>query len=323
MCAYSWRVPWTAGTGDLKILASQDLGSKGKVEGRPIVFRWRWYYHFPRLPVWALVFALLVVVPSNRNVQAWLILIPLAAVVLGAGMFGRLFFLPPVSQESLIVYAASLAGAWAVVWLLANWLKGRPVPITFTLALMIMLAAIGLFAVFQYGVSSPGDALQFAFPMGIAAFGLAASTALAGWSCRHNYQPRGFAARLALWTLCTAFLGLLVVAVPFLLFMVVVAFSMRDSVLQLMFLLIAVPFLAVALAVFLYLSNLPFVLLAAACPLYRERLLGVLQMSVEDGPRPFASTARDGLCYPAVESPFAAEGRRETDGVAQAAAVES
>jgi hypothetical protein len=43
----------------LSIVASQDIGAVGPRDGQPVVFDWRWYHYLPGLPVWIVVFVVL------------------------------------------------------------------------------------------------------------------------------------------------------------------------------------------------------------------------------------------------------------------------
>ena len=78
----SWRVPLSVGNRDLRIVASQDIGSLGPKDGSPTIFHWRWYYNFPLLPCWAILLVLLLAPKANRNRQAYLILIPMGIAIL-------------------------------------------------------------------------------------------------------------------------------------------------------------------------------------------------------------------------------------------------
>ena len=110
-CLSAWA------TAELRIVPSQDLGQLGPRDGPPVVFHWRWWYHVPSLPLWAILLLLLVVPKANRHRQAWLILIPLGLVLLVWRMPATLFSLPDGATETMGFFVVSLVMAWTMVWL--------------------------------------------------------------------------------------------------------------------------------------------------------------------------------------------------------------
>ena len=66
----------TASCGSCRPRTSANFGPR---DGPPVVFHWRWWYHVPTLPLWAIA-VVLVGLKANRHRQAWLILVPLGLV---------------------------------------------------------------------------------------------------------------------------------------------------------------------------------------------------------------------------------------------------
>jgi hypothetical protein len=110
VCSYSWRVPLSTGSDQLRIVASQELGDLGPSQGAPVSFSWRWYYAAPSVGLWVLIVALLVFLKRTRTARAWLGLITVVLAVILWQMEG---FSP------LLI---SLGAAWIVIWLVG----GRP-----------------------------------------------------------------------------------------------------------------------------------------------------------------------------------------------------
>ena len=74
MCSYSWRVPFHV-LGDLRIVASGELGDLGPAEGQAVSFKWNLLYSLSGLVVWSILVVALLARP-NRSTQGWLILVP-------------------------------------------------------------------------------------------------------------------------------------------------------------------------------------------------------------------------------------------------------
>lgn len=231
----------------------------------PLLFHWRWYYHFPSLPLWALILVLLIVPKSNRDRRAWLILIPLVVVLLVWRMPPRLFAMADGTTETLGFYIVSCTMAWSVIWLLGDWLGGRHRKVTLFLGLGIMLA-VGLLSYYgHYGAIEQFASLGFLIPYGIFAFILLAAMVHTGYLCRHKYSRGRFLGWLAVWN-CIAALGLMLV---YDIFMLVMIGQFPWFVLAGLAFMTA--FASVFIGGILYLVNLPFLILAFKSPFYGDR----------------------------------------------------
>ena len=279
MCAYSWRVPLTAGTGDLKVVASHKLGNLGAVESTPILVDWRWYYHVPSLLPWAVIVLLLVSVKENRNPQAWLILVPLVAVAVLGRMIPRLLFLPPSMAEAFGTFLTSLAAAWSAVWLLAHWLSRRRGIAAFLRALAVMLGVGGVSYVGVFGLKFVDILMNVVVSYGICALALLSAMSLSGYCCRKVYRPGRFMAWLFLWVIVVPMMIMPVFGVVA---GVVAAASGSAELPQLLVMLVGMlvgcVFMGGVLGVVLYLVNLPFMLLAVRCPFFRDRFQNAFRL---------------------------------------------
>jgi hypothetical protein len=256
-------VPYSVGDGELRIVASQDLGQLGPPNGPPVVFRWRWYYHVPLLPLWAIMLLLLIVPKTNRHFQAWLILIPLGVVLLVPRMLTTLFAAPDQVAELLTYSVASFAMAWSVVWLVGHWLAFGSRKITLLL-IMVATSAIGVFAAFCRS-GNIANSLSYSISYGVVAVALSLGMMLAGYSCRKKWSPRRYRVWLLLWTVASMMVATACFAAIMLL--IVLREQFAHAAPALLFL---IPISAIY-GVVLYLVNLPFQELAFRCPFYRER----------------------------------------------------
>jgi hypothetical protein len=261
---YSWRVPFLAGDGPLTIVASQESGA-GTCVSKPVTVDWHWYYHAATAPLWALVLLLLVIPAANRNRQAWLILIPLALVMLLWRAPTMLLGMSEGSAQTLGCLIVSGAMAWTVVWLLGHWLGSRFRIANFFLILATMLAvgALSLYCIID-GDDSVMPFVAYAIYYSFAVYCLVSAMMLAGRYCRKRFTPR----RFCLWAL--VWIGVVTVALALSFFFAYVLMAKqyhgftRD--------LIVVPTMAALLAGIVYLCNLPFLILALNNPFYRRRL---------------------------------------------------
>lgn len=261
--------------GPLSIVASQDIGDLGPRDSAPAPIEWRWYYHVPSLGLWGVLVALLVLVKPNRRVQAWLILLPVLAVVLAGSMLARLLSLPPSAAESFGGFLVALAAAWAAVWLLAPWLAARRVAAGIPLALAVMLVVGAVFFVSVCDFGSIGE-LSFWIVVHLAgALALVVATVLAARRCRSGYRPRPFMAWLLLWMLVVPIVGIPVAALLTGLF---TGGGLMEFVAMLIMAVFSSLIGGVMLGMVLYLLNLPFLFLALRNSFYRERFQSALRL---------------------------------------------
>jgi len=291
MCSYSWRVPLTAGHGPLEIVASHDLGELGQVESEPVVLRWRWYYHFPLAILWIPLALLLIGVKENRKWQAWLILMAIFAAMVFWGMLVRLFMMPSFASDPITFLFGAVAMSWAAVWLLGPWLAPHGWFGRLLLALGTMLVMGVLAHCANYGIALPSSSQSFAIGFGAASLALPLAVALSGLCCRRHGRPRIFMGWLFLWTSLGGIVGMLVSSVAATI--VMLPWEGPFQAMGMLVLMIAGSLLGGAFfGIGIYLTNLPFMVLAFRNPLYRERFYRVLSLPAPAIPG--ASPFRDG-----------------------------
>lgn len=265
-------MPYSVGDSELRIVPSQDLGKLGPKEGTPVMFYWRWWYHVPTLPLWAIMLLLLVGLKANRHRQAWLILIPLGLVLVVWRMPAILLSVSDGTTESLGFFVVTGTMAWTMVWLLGHWLGGRHRNVTLLLAFATMLA-VGLLSFLSY-YSHFGELEGLAsssITYGLCVLILLAAMTHTGYLCRKRFSPRRFLG----WLIVSDILVAMGVLLSFAVFGVLVMMLNRPGphfqVEQLVIPVIVAGVGSVFLGGILYLLNLPFLVLAFRCPFYRER----------------------------------------------------
>jgi hypothetical protein len=212
-----------------------------------------------------LIVLLLVVPKANRDRQAWLILIPLALVVLLWRTSTMLFAMSEGSAQTLGCLVISGAIAWTVVWLLGHRLGSRHRVANFFLILGTMLA-VGILSLYCSGEEDDSVMPFVAYAMyyGFAVYCLVAAMMLAGRYCRKRFTPRRFGLWLLVWiSVVTVGLSLLLLFA-----FALITQGFHDFGRGLL----VIPTMAAFLAGLVYLFNLPFLILGLNSPIYRRRL---------------------------------------------------
>ncbi len=271
--------------GNLRIVASGRVDGAGPFEGQPIFFHWPWYWHLPRLGLWALLGLAVAVPKRNRDRRALLIFVPLAILgILWPFVTGRVS-LPSASLDQFNLLFESLVVGIALLWLGADRLRERRgwVRVPLSLGLLVLASLVALVSAGQ----AFADPLVVALPILVAVLGviLLVALALARRMTRGRYVP-------------LAFLGWLAVGSPLLTAASVVLLA---GILKLVvswetmtprFLLVeAVAGLTLGLS--LYVINLPYMLLMFSSPFFRRRFQ--VWLSVESL-LPGQTTSPEGLC---------------------------
>jgi hypothetical protein len=252
--------------GELRIVPTQELGQLGLLQGAPTLFRWHWCYHTATAPLWALILLLLVIPKANRNRQAWLILIPLVAVLALWHTFAVSLGMSAQSAQFLGILIVSGTMAWTAVWLLGHWLGSRYGIVTFFLIHAVMFA-VGALSLYCSGEENSDVMPYFVYAVyySFAVFGLVTAMMLAGRLCRKRFSPIRFGLWLLLW------IGVVPVGTALSIYL---AYSMLAQQRPDRFVagLMAIPTMAAFLGGIVYLINLPFLILGLKNPFYRRRL---------------------------------------------------
>jgi len=257
--------------GELKIVSSADIGELGSQEGTAIVYNWRWYYSIPGLALWVVLLGAIVLVKSNRNPRALLIVLPLLIVNLLWFGFVKLLRFPSSARVLYDPLFVSYTVGVAILWLLAHKLGNRNRFVTFLLALIIMVV-VGLVGLASYGTGvSFDETTLFLMFLVILALVVLIGFVLAARLCQKHYGGLRFTLWLALWTVISSVAAML----TFMAIMLLVE-GRLPSDLTLMLLQVLVVGLVAGLL--LYAINLPFVILALSSPFFRERFYACLRL---------------------------------------------
>ena len=249
-------------------MATADLGGLGANEGPPVFQVWRGMrsnlaaVFFPRAVPWLAVLGLLLFKP-NRCRQAWWVWLPLLAIAglgLGAGKYA--WASDTEMRETFQSMVMALGFGWAGLLLLATsaaWPRrlGRFGCLLFGLSI-VALPGLAFSRNWGQGMFSDLTDLVSGVLLQFLVFGLAAALSLAGWSVRRRFTVPRLLGRCALWLIVVW----LVLAIPCATLNALGRGEALPGVLvtvgmaSLVSLVVALPFLA----------------LAAANSLYRQRL---------------------------------------------------
>ncbi|MHC4085349.1 MAG: hypothetical protein ACYSWZ_02895 [Planctomycetota bacterium] len=248
--------------GELRIVASQDIGELGPKEGKAVIYNWKWYHSVLPLSLFFTLVLILVFVRANRTPRAWLIFVPLLIVNLLWSLLSKILGVGSANMVVFSVLFHSYTVGIASLLLLGHKIANRRRFITFLLALAIMAVA-SLIGVISYGMTDfSNEGLAIIIILGVLALSMLLGFVLSGRRCRNHYSNLRFMLWLALWcvVVCT------VITAVFYSIMFVISGSSVPILILLAFVLIGLVFGLCA-----YVIIVPYMILAFRSPFFRQR----------------------------------------------------
>jgi hypothetical protein len=256
--------------GQLKVVASQDIGELGPKESKAVTYHWKWYYHVSGLLLWVILIVVLVLIKANRNRRAWLILIPLLIVNLLWSMLRQLLHVPSAQGEMFGMMVNSLAVGVAVLWLVGDKIGNRSRLVTFLLALVIM-AGVGVGGGVSYGMADFSEqTLSVLMLLGVLVFSTLLGFVLSGWRCRKRYSGVVFTLWLAIWVTAAAMASMLVLFTS--------AFIIQGVSISTFKVLMVACMVGLICGLCAYIINLPYMILGLRSAFFRERFYACLRL---------------------------------------------
>jgi hypothetical protein len=247
-----------------------DLGGLGAKEGKGVAYSWTSPGLGTVLVPWLGILGLLLL-KANRSPAAWLIWVPLLA-VLPATLVLRpaLDFMPSGMLEAFLEAIVALGLGLGVVWLVGHRLRRQYRILTW----LLLLVVLGGSSLLVYAVGRDWDedwssAAPALLLLGLSVLVVSLALGLAGLCCRGRYRPAPFFAWLVFW-LPAVWLAL---ATPFFLFALMASGGEAPWGQFLVGILVMA---GVNLTVLV-----PFVILSVGHPFYRERLADLLHVRIE------------------------------------------
>jgi hypothetical protein len=141
--------------GDLQIVASADPNGIGRREGEPVVYRWPWYWHLPRLGPWLLLSLAILVPGANRDWRALPVFLPTLVLILSWYPAAALLGFHTISAEEVGFVFESLVFGIALLWLSIDKIAKYRAWMRFAMSLGIFMVVGLVTGVSHDGVFSP------------------------------------------------------------------------------------------------------------------------------------------------------------------------
>ena len=257
-------MPFSAGNGELQIVGCQDIGSLGDAKGPPTFIQWKWYYALPGLVFLVLAVLPLVLAKENLRLRAWAVLVPLLVILVFWNWMNILFGLSTSTSENFGVMIIAIATAWTVFWSLAGRFQSHSKVLNFMAAAVVILVMMS--AVFAAnGMMQASGLISMLIYQFVFSVAWLVSMILSARRCRKTYSPKRFMAWLFLWTM------LIPAGLTFVFSIVSILIFSGASLSILPYFIIGMLISSGMLGIFLYLLNIPFMLLAFNNSIYDER----------------------------------------------------
>lgn len=262
--------------GQLKIVPSADIGQLGPHEGETAGFNWKWYYSAARWIIWLALILAFVAPKANHNIQALWVLVPLGIVNILWCFFMESAHMNSTDALQFGIIFHSMAVAVAVLWLIMHYFKGFGGVIRFLLSFttVVIIAGLGTLA---YSTEISTEMAFFLILFTLMTFTMLIAITLSRRFCGETYRPICF---LLLLVPSILLVGLVTSSAFFLIGYIIFS-SGPNSVLEI---LIFICF-GLFFGLFLYMLNLPFLILGFVHPFFRERFCACLRLK----PVPVAS----------------------------------
>ena len=240
-----------------------DIADLGPNQGAEAGYNWKWYHNTPSLALWLVLAAALILIKANRTPRILLILVPLLIVkVLWFLLIQMMDFRSPGDVEMFNMMFNSLIAGITFLWLFAPKL-GRFNPwIVFFLAFALISMFFLLGSVSYLGFLFSQDAVVALAMLGVVALAMLLGYVLAGWRCRKRYGPVRFMLWLAVWMVAACLACIIV--------FYIITFFIQKVPISITRILFMASIMGLILAIFLYVINLPYMILALRNSFFRE-----------------------------------------------------
>lgn len=258
--------------GPLKIVPSADFGEMKPQQSEAAIFNWKWYYSASGFVIWLVLILALIIPKSNRDLHILLIFLPIVAVNLLWMAFKKIFGFSSSDAQQLDLLLHSVVIGVAVLWLLAKQVARFRGSARLLLSLSVFAVVAG-FGILPSYTGFSDEAIMLFILVIFYVFTLLLAMAVACRLCKGQYLPKRFMLWLGLWTLFGGIFALF----GFITFMMLVT-SSGPSALLLLEILLEASLAGLVFGLYLYILNLPFMILGFAHPFFRERFCACLSL---------------------------------------------
>ncbi len=250
-------------------MPSANLGEMGPQQGEAVSLNWKWYYSALRMAIWLVVIIAMVVPKTNRNIRILLIFVPLVVVNILWSLFMKFARMNSADALEFGLIFNSMAVSVTVLWLVAHSFTRLKGVIRFLLSFLTVFIAACLGPLFYYTEFSNETAL-FSALFVFLTFTLLIACLLSRRFCKGTYRPVRFSLWLALWIfICNmlAMTGFIIVGS--------IIFPSKPTFFEAVWTLLLAGSMC---SLFLYILNLPYLILGFIHPFYRERFCACLNL---------------------------------------------
>lgn len=131
-------------SGELRIVASADLGEFGPTDGKPVLYRFRPLYHAQGFIPWLLLLLAFIVLKENRTRQVAWILAPIALLVAGYWAFMTIAKMTTGDGVQMNTFFTIIVLGFSMIWLLADRIGNRSRLVALLLAALIYFGFLGV-----------------------------------------------------------------------------------------------------------------------------------------------------------------------------------
>jgi hypothetical protein len=251
------------------------MGDIGPQQGEAVSYNCKWHYSAGKWIIWLALVAAFAIPQANRNSRILLILIPLGIVNLLWWIFMKYANMNSTDALQFGIIFNSMAVSMTVLWLVANYFKrfGGAVRFLLSFVTVVGVASLGTLA---YSTEFSTETVMYLVLFAFMALTILIAITLSRRLCGGTYRPVCFMLWLVLWM----FIGSLITTSGFVLICSIIFSSGPESAEAILIFIFA----GSVFGLFLYVLNLPFMLLGFAHPLFRERFCAYLSL------KPKAST---------------------------------
>lgn len=265
----------------MKIIPSANLGDLGPKQGQAAAFNWKWYYSVPGFAIWFVLIAVIALPKSNHNINVLTILLPIAVLNLLWPILVKVTSMPSSGASQFFAIFQSMLIGIAILWLMGDYISrfGGFIKFLLSLAIMVITAGVGFLS---YSTRLSREVPVFLVLLICMAFALLLAIIISRRFCRKKYSPVRFMLWLAVWTILLGSFSTLI-------FFILGSFILSSWPSRLIQQLIQVLLIGLIFGLFIYVINLPYMLLGFVNPFFRQRFYACLRLK----PKPIIAEQDD------------------------------
>jgi hypothetical protein len=241
----------------------------GPQHGEAVNFDWKWSYSAPGFVIWLVLILAIVLPKANHNPRILLIFVPLVLVNLFWLVLKKVSGMPSSSASQFDTVFYSMAVGIAVLWLVANYFERFGGFVRFLLS-FITVVAVAALGTLSYSTEFSNEMVLFLAFFGFLTITILCATTAAGKLCHWKYRPPRFMLWMAVWMLLVSLIT------TFGFFIVGTAITSSGPGPDVLKAILMLTLVGLIFGLFLYVLNLPFMILGFANPFFRERFCACL-----------------------------------------------